>query len=262
MKADIKFILIISLVLNLSIVQAAVNSIVTYNHGLLSVKAHNIPLKSLFFSIAKVTGVKVYISEEIKDVPINVSLTNKSLELAFKTILKNFSYAVTYTKKNGKSWKILSLSIYPKNKKTNKFIVLMNNLKKKPFLTSISDAKHSGKVVSYRNNDSKKDIFRPIKLKIKNRRLIYDTDHIINNNVFLYLLAQAQESEIKNYNELMLFQQQVDDIKDLLKKEALSLSYIEKIKKIYLLKKQNFNKFEALKFIYKANIERRRKKDE
>ncbi|GAB6162849.1 hypothetical protein JCM12298_20090 [Desulfothermus naphthae] len=240
---------ILILILLISAIAEA-KPVVVYSKGRLSIKAYNQPLISVLYSMSQVTGIKFYVSKKLEAELVNINISNRSVKDVLQMVLKNFSYATVYTKKDG-SWKISTVTVFPRSGKkgnliptfagTDRAVLLKNRLMKYPI-----------QIVTYGTIPKNGGILVPARMMIKKtmrKEALYGKGVPAS---ILNLQVSFEESEMRMFKDLIMLKCKIDSTKDPERKKSLSMVYAEKTRHFYMLKKAHFNKIEALKRIYES----------
>jgi len=236
---------IIILILLISAIAEA-KPVVVYSKGKLSVKAYNQPLMSLLYSMSQVTGIKFYVSKKLQAEVVNINISNRRVEDVLKMVLKNFSYATVYTKKDG-SWEISAVTVYPKSGKKEYLIPTFAGTDRDDVVS-----KYPIQIVTYGTIPKDGGILVPARMMIKKTE---SKETLYGKGVpasILNLQASFEESEMRMYKDLIMLKCQMDSAKNPEQKKTLSMVYAEKARHFYMLKKAHLNKIEALKRIYES----------
>lgn len=220
-----------------------------YLDGRLTLKAVKTPLLPLLKKIAESTGIDISISKELGPDDISAQIVDQPLESALKRILQGFNYAVIYSK-DGDSWRINALKIYPKGKHGGELIPIFAASGSSGFPERPGETKtvlvHSG------------DEFR-IYGKLGDGGLLIPSRSVPNFSdqtaaqvkaPWFQLQKRLERKEARQYEKLMLQKKRLEAARDPDRKEALAMAYADEVEKFYTMKKANFNKIEALKRIY------------
>jgi len=225
---------------------------VRYAKGNLTVRAVDTPLTSLLASITEATGIKVFLSTELRHATVSARVVDRELEEGLKSVLRGLNYAVIYRKK-GDAWEISALKIYPPGKHGGPLMAIGNG-KKGPF---VSAGKKPAKRVRFYPGDETAAFGRPGDggLIAPARTTAADpsnTDRRIQTDTPWFQIQMEQERrESQKYRELTLLKQKLGATRDPDRKAALSMAYAEAVNKFYAMKKAHLNKIEALKRIYR-----------
>jgi hypothetical protein len=225
--------------------------IVRYEDNRLSVQANHAPLLLVLQEIAKATGIDIFVSPDIKSIPITISI-EQSLDRTLGNILRDFSYTVSYTKDKAKdnSWRILDLQIFTKGQRQGELLPVLAGMKVPPTTsrdTITSVRFYSDEELATFGSLGQGGLLVPSQSVAKP-----GAEQSLTESPLLVLQLQFEREETRLFEEQLYLQRQIAHTTDEDKKAALEKVYADTVDQFQTMKAAHLNKIEALKRIQHA----------
>lgn len=225
--------------------QASLSS-VRYVNDRLSLDVRQESFFSVLERVSKLTGIRFFISEEIKPAEVNVFVNRKPLQEGLRKVLRDYNFAMIFTKSD-QDWRVASVEIYPRGKQSG----LLKPLGVEPEIAA--QPQGGGKrvlvtstkeVVTYGKLEDR-GLLQPSRIT----PLTPQAAQAVKDEAWFLTGKQLEARELEAYQELLYAKKRIESVSDPDRKSALQAVYSHKLKQFYEQKKSNTNTIEAMKRI-------------
>jgi len=217
---------------------------VSYNNGLLSLRAEKTPLLNILKSISAATGIQVLVSKDFAPVDISIRFADQPLESALKRILASYNHAVFYQKKDG-DFKVSEIRVYPKGTDSGQMRTLIDRA------PAVEDRTLDA-------TDKEREDFKPLPAEdipagparpaVGRPGLLtpkpYSGPQKSERGVALGQQFEAEEQAA--FAEIEALKKQMDLTENTAERDALQVVYMDKLAAFEDLQRRNQNRMEAM----------------
>jgi len=218
---------------------------VGYAEGRLSVRADGTPLLSVLEAISKSTEIDILVSPELQGKDVTIEIVDVPLEDALKRVLRGINYAAIYGKE-GDSWYITTLKLYPKGKYSGEVISVYPK-EASAEIREIGETKtvvvsSVGEVTTYGSLEETGRL-------VPSQTVLKGEGNSVRDTAWFSLQMQQERKEMEEYRKLMREKMRMEATRDPERRKALAMAYAEQLKKFEEMKAAHLNKIESLKRI-------------
>ncbi len=216
---------------------------VSYSDGRLSVDATEVPLHSVLRTVAEMTGLEIFVSEDLQGERVTARVEHQPLEAALKRLLRRFSHAMTYETQDG-SIALSSVKVYPQG--VFKGPVVAVAPPPSPTPTAQSKAQGASERGAPAGDPEASGSLLP---RSYTRQPGLETGQHAGASDAAGMAARLEFEERKAYSEIEDLKAKIAETVDPDQEEALELVLMEKIAEFQELQHRNRNKMESLRRI-------------
>jgi hypothetical protein len=218
---------------------------VGYAEGRLSVKAERSSLFSVLEAISTSTQIDIFVSTDLPPKDVTIEIVDLPLEDALKRVLRGVNYAAIYGKE-GESWYIAALKLYPKGKYGGDVIPLYP---KEAKAESRIPEETKTVVISGGEEIATFGALEERGRLVPSRTVLKGEGSSVRETGWFALKMQLERKEAEEYQRLQRERMRMEAAKDPERKQALAMAYADQLQKFQEMKAAHLSKIEAMKRI-------------
>lgn len=232
---------------------ASVKAGAYYAGGNLTIELKNAGMAEILETIARTTGVDIYIASgfQLTGARMTLKIAAEPLEDVFRQILHGLNYAAIYVQE-GDQFRIATVKIYPEGMHDKDMIPLFTGghtplyeekTRRGETVTVLVNA--GGDIVTRGSISARHGVLGPSETELSGAPVFRAN---LQSPWFAAQL-QLEQEESERFAELLMRRKEIEAATDAQRKQALSIIYADEMAKFQILKKINVNKVESLKRI-------------